>query len=331
MLVGLIKNIKLERMKKLHIVIATALLSFVFSYTNAQQDAQYTQYMYNTISVNPAYAGSRGVMSIMGLHRSQWVGLDGAPRTQTLTLNTPIGDNERIGLGLSVVNDEIGPTDETYIDIDFSYTIPTSDTGKLSFGLKAGAHLLNIDFLRLTQFNQNDALFGANIDNKFSPNVGVGIYYHTNKSYFGLSAPNLLETDHFDESSTSSDSDAVSFLAEERINYYLIAGHVFDLSDDVKFKPAVLSKLVFGAPLQVDVSANFLLYDRLTLGVAYRWSAAVTGQIGFQISDAMMIGFAYDRETTELGQSQFNDGSYEVMLRFELFKKYNRMLTPRFF
>ncbi|WP_024773093.1 PorP/SprF family type IX secretion system membrane protein, partial [Aquimarina macrocephali] len=151
------------------------------------------------------------------------------------------------------------------------------------------------------------------------------------KFYVGLSAPNLLETNHFDESTTTSTSDAVSFLAEERINYYLIAGHVFDLSDDVKFKPAILGKLVFGAPLQVDISANFLLYDRLTLGAAYRWSAALSGSIGFQISDAMMIGFAYDRETTELGQSQFNDGSYEVFLRFELFKKYNRMLTPRFF
>ncbi|WP_025744148.1 PorP/SprF family type IX secretion system membrane protein, partial [Aquimarina pacifica] len=286
------------------------------------------QYMYNTISVNPAYAGSRGVMSIMGLHRSQWVGLDGAPRTQTLTINTPIGDNERVGLGLSIVNDQIGPVDETYFDIDFSYTIATSEEGKLSFGLKAGGHLLNIDFLELSQFNSNDALFESNIDNKFSPNVGVGVYYHNQKTYVGLSAPNLLETNHFDESATSSDSDAVSFLAEERINYYLIAGHVFDLSDDVKFKPAVLSKLVFGAPLQVDVSANFLLYERLTLGAAYRWSAAVSGSIGFQVSDAMMIGFAYDRETTQLGQAQFNDGSYEVFLRFELFKKYNRMLTP---
>ncbi len=318
-------------MKKVYTLIATTLLSFVFYNNYAQQDAQYTQYMYNTISVNPAYAGSRGVMSIMGLHRSQWVGLDGAPRTQTLTLNTPIGDSERIGLGLSIVNDEIGPTDETYFDIDFSYTIPTSDSGRLSFGLKAGGHLLNVDFQQLTQFNSNDALFEANIDNKFSPNVGVGVYYHTDHFYLGLSAPNLLETDHFDESTTDSNSTAVSFLAEERINYYLIAGHVFDLSPEVKFKPAVLSKLVFGAPLQVDLSANFLLYDRFTVGAAYRWSAAVSATVGFQISDAMMIGFAYDRETTELGQTQFNDGSYEVLLRFELFKKYNRMLTPRFF
>ncbi|WP_254097178.1 type IX secretion system membrane protein PorP/SprF [Aquimarina sp. Aq107] len=320
-------------MKKIYILIVTVLLGFVFQQNSwAQQDAQYTQYMYNTISVNPAYAGSRGVMSIMGLHRSQWVGLDGAPRTQTLTLNTPIGDNNRVGLGLSIVNDEIGPTDETYFDIDFSYTIPTSDTGKLSFGIKAGGHLLNVDFDRLSQFDTGDPLFNnGNIDNKFSPNVGAGIYYHTDKFYLGLSAPNLLETDHFDESAAIDSNGNSSFIAEERINYYLIAGHVFDLSDTVKFKPAILSKLVFGAPLQVDLSANFLLYDKLTLGVGYRWSAAFSAMAGFQISDSLMIGFAYDKESTELGRTQFNDGSYEVMLRFELFRKYNRMLTPRFF
>uniref|UniRef100_UPI0026280203 PorP/SprF family type IX secretion system membrane protein n=1 Tax=uncultured Aquimarina sp. TaxID=575652 RepID=UPI0026280203 len=148
----------------------------------------------------------------------------------------------------------------------------------------------------------------GNIDNKFSPNVGAGIYYHTDKFYLGLSAPNLLETDHFDESAAIDSNGNSSFIAEERINYYLIAGHVFDLSDTVKFKPAILSKLVFGAPLQVDLSANILLYDKLTLGVGYRWSAAFSAMAGFQISDSLMIGFAYDKESTELGRTQFNDG-----------------------
>ncbi|RZS93100.1 PorP/SprF family type IX secretion system membrane protein [Aquimarina brevivitae] len=297
----------------------------------AQQDAQYTQYMYNTISVNPAYAGSRGVLSIMGLHRSQWVGLDGAPRTQTLTVNTPIGTKEKLGLGLSIVNDEIGPTSETFFGVDFSYTIPTSEQGKLSFGLKAGGHLLNVDLTRLSEFNENDPFFGSDIDNRFTPQVGLGFYYHTDRFYAGLSAPNLLETEHFNENALSSDSDAVSFLAEERINFYLITGYVFDLSYNLKFKPALLTKAVAGSPVQVDVSANFLLYERLTLGAAYRWDAAFSGLVGFQVSDALMIGFAYDRETTELGRTQFNDGSFEVMLRFELSKKYNRILIPRFF
>ncbi len=295
----------------------------------AQQDAQYTQYMYNTISINPAYAGSRGVLSVVGLHRSQWVGLPGAPRTQTLALHSPIGLG-RVGLGGSVIQDELGPAEETYMNIDFSYTIPTSQQGKLSFGLKAGAHLLNVDFNKLNKFTEGDTRFNTNIDNKLSPNIGVGLYYHTEKYYLGLSVPNLLETNHFDEVNINASRNA-SFLAEERINYYLMTGYTFTFSENILFKPALLTKLVFGTPLQVDLSANFLLYEKLTLGVAYRWSAAVSGLVGFQLSDSLLIGFAYDRETTELGNTKFNDGSYELLLRFELFKKYSRIITPRFF
>ena len=307
------------------IIIIIVLLSTVFSVEiYGQQDAQYTQYMYNTISVNPAYAGSRGVFSIAGLHRSQWVGLEGAPRTQTLSLHTPIGKKGKVGLGFSLINDQLGPTDETYFDIDFSYTIKTSELGKLSFGLKAGGHLLDVCYTCLNEYTSGDALLQSNIDNKFSPNVGVGIYYrNSEKWYVGLSAPNLLETKHFDESSLS--------VAKERINLYLIGGYVFDFSDSVKFKPAVLFKAVSGAPLQADLSANFLINEKVTLGAAYRWSAAFSGLVGLQLSDSFMIGFAYDRETTELGNTQFNDGSYEVFLRFELFNSRDKIISPRFF
>ncbi|MDH7447835.1 PorP/SprF family type IX secretion system membrane protein [Aquimarina sp. 2201CG14-23] len=295
----------------------------------AQQDAQYTQYMYNTISVNPAYAGSRNAISITGLYRNQWIGIDGAPVTQTLNIHSPIGASEKVGLGLSLVNDKIGPTQETYIDIDFSYTINTSDDGKLSFGVKAGGHLLDVDFNRLNQYATSDILLDTNIDNKFSPNVGIGAYYYTSKFYAGISAPNLLKTKHFNES--SNDNTASSFLAVERINYYMILGYVFDINEYLKLKPAVLSKVVSGSPLQVDVSANFLLYDKLTLGLAYRWSAALSGLVGFQVSDSMMLGFAYDWETTALGNTEFNSGSYEFFLRYEIFKKKERVLYPRFF
>ena len=296
-----------------------------------QQDAQYTQYMYNTISVNPAYAGSRGVMSITGLHRSQWVGLDGAPRTSTLSVNTPLGRKNKIGLGVSIIRDEIGPSQETYFDIDFSYTIQTSVNGKLSFGLKAGGNLLDVDFRRLNLEDNTDVLFENLIDNRFNPNVGLGLYYHTDKFYVGLSAPNLLETEHYDRSTTLNNDDAASFIARERINYYLIAGYAFDINEDVILKPAILTKAVSGAPLQVDISANALLYQKLLLGVGYRWDAAVTGMVGFQISDSLLLGLAYDKETTELGRTEFNNGTYEVFMRFELFKKYNRIITPRFF
>lgn len=292
----------------------------------AQQDPQYTQYMYNTVAINPAYAGNRGVTSIVGLHRSQWVGLDGAPRTQSLSLHSPIGEG-KVGLGLSIVNDALGPADETYIGVDFSYTINVSDEGKLSFGLKGGGHLLDVDYTKLNLFDPTDEAFARNIDNKFSPIIGVGLYYHTDDLYFGLSAPNLLQTDHFE----TGVNNAESFIAEERIHYYGILGYTFDISDDLKFKPSTLVKMVQGAPLQVDISANVLLYEKLHAGVAYRWSAALSAMVGFQISDSMLIGLAYDRESTDLGDVYYNDGSFEVFLRFELFNEYDRMLTPRFF
>lgn len=292
----------------------------------AQQDAQYTQYMYNTVSVNPAYAGSRGVLSITGLHRSQWVGLDGAPTTQTLNVHSPV--SRRVGLGLSIVNDEIGngTNQDTYFDAAFSYTVPTSDTGKLSFGLKAGGHLLNIDFNQLRNYNNEAGSLGvANIDKKFSPNFGAGVYYHTDKFYMGLSVPNFLETQHFDTSGTSSS------LAQERLNIYLITGYVFDLNPNLKFKPAGLLKAVSGAPLQIDLSANFMLQEKFTLGVAYRWDAALSALVGFQISDQLMLGLAYDKEVTELGNTAFNAGSFEAMLRYEFKSRYKNVIAPRFF
>ncbi len=321
------KQLNPLEMKRIYTIII--ILSAVVSKESfGQQDAQYTQYMFNTISVNPAYAGSRDAISVAGLYRNQWVGIGGAPVTQTLSINSPIGRSNKVGLGLSVVNDKIGPTQETYIDIDFSYTIKTSEEGQLAFGIKGGGHLLDVNFNKLNRFTNTDILLDTNIDRKFSPNVGVGVYFHKDKWYAGLSAPNLLTTSHFDES--SNDNTASSFIAKERVNYYLIAGYVFDLSTELKFKPAALVKAVSGAPLQVDVSANFLLYNKLTLGVAYRWDAAVSAQIGFQLSDNMMLGFAYDWEITALGNTEFNTGSYEFLLRYEIFKN-KKILYPRFF
>lgn len=314
-------------MKKIYIIFIL-LLSIILE-IKAQQDAQYTQYMYNTISVNPAYAGSRNTINITGLYRNQWVGIGGAPVTQTLNIHSPIGASEKVGLGLSVINDKVGPTTETYINIDFSYTVNLSDWEELSFGLKAGGHLLDVNFNELNKFTNSDILLDANIDNKFSPNVGVGVYYHKPKFYIGLSAPNLLETKHFNESSNG--STASSFLAKERVNYYLISGYVFELNDRLKFKPATLLKLIEGAPLQVDISANFLIQEKLTLGLAYRWSAALSALAGFQISDNLMLGFAYDRDTTQLGSTKFNGGSYEFLLRYEISKKQEKVVYPRFF
>jgi len=285
----------------------------------AQQDVQYTQYMYNTININPAYAGSRGVLSVFGLHRTQWVGIDGAPVTNAFSINTPIS-NSRIGLGVSLVSDRIGPTKNTNLSGDFSYTIPTSETFKLSFGLKVSANMFDLDVSKLNPGDANDPNL-QNYNNEITPNFGAGIYFHSDKLYLGLSVPYITRNTKY------SDNDVAVYT--ERENFYFIGGYVFDLSQSVKFKPAFLSKVVTGSPLQVDVSGNFMFYDKFVLGGAYRWDAAFSALAGFQVSDGLFIGYSYDMETTEL--KNYNSGSHEVFLRYELFNKVSKMVSPRFF
>jgi type IX secretion system PorP/SprF family membrane protein len=301
-------------MKTKFLVIAVV-LSSISSF--GQQDAQYTQYMYNTINVNPAYAGNRGVLSVFGLHRTQWVGLDGAPTGNTFSINTPLGSN--LGGGLSLINDKLGPTDQNQISADISYTIQATELYKLSFGMKATGDFFNLDASRLNIFNQNDLLLQSY--KSFSPNIGAGLYLHSDKLYVGLSVPKFFETFRYDDNNLK--------INKQRMNLYLIGGYVFDLSPSIQFKPAFLMKEVSGAPLQLDVSGNFLFNEKFVLGLAWRWSAAVSAMAGFQITDGMYIGYGYDLETTKL--ANYNSGSHEVFLRFELPTKQNRIITPRFF
>lgn len=302
-------------MKKLVLV-----LLFCSTAGFAQQDAQFTQYMYNTININPAYAGSRGAMSIFGLYRTQWVGLDGAPETSSFSLNTPINNN--VGLGVSLVNDKIGPTNENNISADFSYSIQTSATAKLSFGIKGSANIFKLDPTKLNPEHQGDTQF-QDFQNKFAPNIGAGVYWHTDKAYVGLSVPNFIQTTRYDDNDYS--------IYKDRINYYFIAGYVFNLNryETIKFKPALMTKMVEGSPLQVDASANFMFNDKFVVGVAYRWSASFSALAGFQITDSMYVGYSYDRETTRL--VNYNSGSHEIFLRFEFLKNYSRITSPRFF
>jgi type IX secretion system PorP/SprF family membrane protein len=300
-------------MKKIIVIRLILLLTSIINY--GQQDSQYTQYMYNTININPAYAGSRDVTSIFVMHRTQWVGLDGAPVTNMASINTPIG-NSNLGLGGSIINNRIGPSNENTFSVDLSYRIPISEKYKLSFGLKTTANLLTIDFNKLNIYDQNDYVFFTNIDGKFSFNIGAGLYLYSDNSYIGLSAPNLLETEYFDKYSGVEDR---THITKEKIHLYLIGGHVFDLNSNLKFKPSLLTKYVQGAPLQVDLSANFLINDKFVAGIAYRWSAAISAMLGVQVSKSWLIGYGYDLETTRL--SNFNSGSHEVFLRFEIINR----------
>lgn len=301
---------------KTKILFFALFLSGFLSYS--QQAAQYTHYMYNPMAINPAYAGSRGVVSIFGLHRTQWVGLDGAPETNSFAINTPIG--EHIGLGVSFLNDKVGPKEESFITADFSYTIQTSENYKLSFGIKGTLNLFDLDPTKLNSKDFNDKVL-QNIDNYLSPNIGTGLYYYSEKLYLGASVSNFFQNNSYDFKSVT--------INKERMNIYIIGGYVVDLSPNLKFKPAFMTKMIDGAPLQLDVSGNFLINDKFVIGAGWRWSAAVSAMAGFQISKGVYIGYGYDLETTKL--ANYNSGSHEIFLRFEFFKNTDRIVSPRFF
>lgn len=286
----------------------------------AQQDPQYTQYMYNTLSVNSAYAGSLGHLAITGIYRTQWVGLEGAPSTQSFTLDTPIAKN--VGLGLSVVSEEIGPAEEQYIDANFSYTIQSGQTHKLSFGIKGGGRVINIDWTKGSH-RDPDVQFRENITNKFLPVVGAGLYWHGERDYIGIAIPNFLTRERYNYDDIADD------LVNERMHIYLIGGLVFDLSAHTKFKPAAMVKYVSGAPLIADFSANFMFNNAFTLGASYRTGDSVSAMAAIQITPQFLVGYAYDYTTTEL--QSYNSGTHEIMLRFELVSRKKGLKSPRFF
>jgi type IX secretion system PorP/SprF family membrane protein len=275
--------------------------------------------MYNTISVNPAYAGSRNVLSVLALHRSQWIGFEGAPTTSTFSINTPLPETN-LGLGLSAISDRIGPTEQNTFSGDISYTIRLSEKTNLAFGAKGTASFFSFDQFKVTPFQANDPKWKS-VTSNLSPNFGLGTYLYSDKYYFGFSIPNLMESNYYNDDEIAINS--------QRMNYYFIGGYVFDVTDWIKFKPAVVSKVVTGAPVQLDVSGNALFMDKLVLGAAYRWDAACSGLAGFQLNDALFIGYSYDFDTTSL--SKYNYGSHEVFIRYEFIYKKDKLVSPRFF
>ncbi len=286
----------------------------------AQQLPQFTQYMYNTIAINPAYAGSREALSIIGLHRSQWVGFDGGPVTQTLSVHSPLR-NDRIGLGFTFIEDDLGPENFTYLYGDFSYSIPTGRTGKLAFGVKGGftSYSLDDDFRETESF---DPLIRG-IANRWTPNIGLGVYYHTNRFYAGASAPRVLNTNRATEE---------GFEALERLSYYGIIGAVFDINSDFKFKPSSLLKITNGAPASLDFTANFLYKEKVWLGASYRASqdtGAFGGFLDLQVSKQLRLGYSYEKPTSEI--RAFTSGTHEVLLIYEFKFISSKLKSPRYF
>jgi type IX secretion system PorP/SprF family membrane protein len=306
-------------MKKIYLIILVLAFSI---HSNAQQDPQYTQYMYNMNVLNPAYAGSTEGLAIGVLYRSQWAGLDGGPRTFTFAGHAPIG--ERVGLGASIIADEIGPVRETNAYVDFSYTVPVGNATKLAFGLKGGFtfHDIGIREDQIDLIDAGDPFFAQAI-NETTPNVGAGVYlYQPNKYYISVSMPNILSSVHLD-------ADSGNKIGSETQHLFAAAGYVFDLGENFKLKPHGLLKYASDAPVSFDVNANLFMYDIVEVGVGYRLDDAFTAMINFLVTPNLRVGYAYDNIQSEL--NIVANASHEVFLNFDLNfpKKVSR--SPRYF
>ncbi|MBM1107700.1 type IX secretion system membrane protein PorP/SprF [Aurantibacter crassamenti] len=308
-------NIKFKHIRRIYFILA-----FVACYYgNAQQEPQYTQYQYNTMSVNPAYAGSQGYASIIAVYRNQWVNIQGSPRTISLGVDTPF--KLFSGLGLSIARDELGPSDETYFNANYSHSLILNRKGhRLAFGLKGGGKYLSVDWSKGT-FKDPDTAFQENITGKFLPSVGAGIYFYTDNAYLGLSTPNVLQGQRYDDIQETVDTD--------RIHLYFIGGYVFELNPSLSFKPSTFVKYVNGAPLIFDVSANFLINKSIHLGASYRWDDSVSALLGFNISPNIQVGYSYDYNITNL--TNYNAGSHEIFIKYNFISRLTKIRSPRFF
>jgi len=288
---------------------------------HGQQDVQFTQYMYNMSVINPAYTGSQGTLSISAMGRTQWAGIPGAPLTFSSSINAPVGKN--MGLGLSLIADQIGPVKEQNVYGDYSYTIKTANDGNIAFGIKAGVTFQSIDFNSLSIEIEDDPLLDRNNLNKTFPNFGAGVFYYNDQFYAGLSMPNIIESRHFEK-----ENGAVSY-ASEKMHFFFATGYVFDVSQTVKLKPSIMMKGTQGAPLSIDFAGNLLLDEKIEFGIAYRLNNTIIGMLNLHFSKTMRIGYAYDY--TMSNYSQFNSGSHEIFLLYNLVKLENKSKSLRVF
>lgn len=304
-------------MKKIITIIFT--LTAVVS--QSQQDAMFTHYMYNTLWLNPAYAGTRDALTVTGIHRSQWVGFEGAPLDQSLTMHAPLNKG-KMGWGLSVQRDKIGPTRNLFVGGDYAYQLKLNKKSKLGLGLKAMVNIFNnnISGLKLEDETQPDKAFSQNVQT-ISPNFGAGLYYHRERFYLGVSTPKLVENKF--------GGNGVSY--NEQRHYFFIVGAVFNLSKQVKLKPTCFIKATESAPIEGDFTANFILKEKLTLGAMYRTGDAFGILAGYNITDQFTLGYSFDWSTANT-TGKYNAGSHEIMLRYDLISiSKAKIKSPRYF
>jgi type IX secretion system PorP/SprF family membrane protein len=312
-------------MKTLKIIFALA-ASLGCLTTTAQQAPMYTHYMYNTLIINPAYAGSRDALTVTAINRMQWVNFKGAPVTQSITMHTLL-ENEHVGLGLSVLNDKIGPTNLTSLAFDYAYIMKLNERSKLALGLSAGVNILQANLNDLLLDDPNDPAFQYDIDNHVTPNVGFGAYYSRERFYAGLSIPNLLQY-RYSEMDVNNGS---VFTGIERRHFFFITGALFTINEYLDFKPTSLVKMTVAAPVEVDLTASFIIQKKFLLGAMFRTGDAVGALLGIDITDQFHVGYSYDW-SFGLRTGMYNQGSHELVLRYDfLFQNRKQIHSPRNF
>ena len=285
----------------------------------AQQHTMYTQYMFNGLALNPAYAGSHGALSMTALAREQWSGLEGAPSTQTLAVHGPI-KNKRIALGLVMLRDQLGVSKEHAVYSSYSYKI-NMDKGTLAMGLQVGFTSYREDLNELLLQHRPAADF-QDVRSSFLPNFGAGVFYSAERLYVGFSVPRMLQNSIDQENPVSA--------AKEYRHYFLTGGYMLYLSKDLKLKPNFLLKIVEGAPIQLDLNANLLIHDMIWVGLSHRFGADWNALLELQITKRIRFGYAYDFASTN-DLSLVHSGSHEFMLNYVFLKPEQRMKSPRFF
>ncbi len=297
-------------------------LIFLSWNVSAQQDPMFTQYMHNPVSINPAYAGSSGTLNFVSMHRQQWVGMDGAPKTLTLSVNSPLF-NYNVGVGLSLIYDVIGPVKQTGIYADYAYHLKITTKTKLAFGLKGGVNMYDVNLQNLRGAQDDDYVAFNGIRKMYLPNFGVGSYLYSDRFYLGFSIPKMLQN------SLSDNDNTLDLANKEERHIFLTGGVVIDLTENIKFKPSAILRMVSGSPLSSEISAAILLNDRLWLGAMYRFGDSFGGMVKFNLTSQLSVGYSYD--LTHSGLSPYNQGTHEVYVSYDLAFKNKKILSPRYF
>jgi type IX secretion system PorP/SprF family membrane protein len=315
-------------MKASKIILATCLgvLSFTSTNVKAQYDAMFTQYMFNEMFINPAYAGSKDAMSVTALHRQQWVNFPGRPVTSTFSMHGPIV-NEHMGLGISFLNEKIGSLNRNLAYLNYSYRIKAGKNGKLAFGISGGIHNMVNKFASLKATEAGDIQVSQNSPSVIAPNFGFGIYYSDKVNYIGISIPRMID----DQMKFNENGDFVKSnkMSPQKFHYYLTFGRMFTLTDNLKLKGQAMIKAVQNAPLQYEINANFLIKERIWAGISYRSGDAVSAILGIQINPQFVVSYSYDYTLSKI--QQYSAGSHEIVLSYLFKYKGKNIVTPRYF